>query len=960
MTEPGTPASALAQSRWGQQDNFLPLSIIWIVLPIMWIAVPFILKYADGYVLVDLFAPRLVVANVMVWLAYMLYVPTSMHLLRIYVCEDIDQLEGSRLAADMNVSCNSAEHVTFMLLALPSTIGFVIFFPVWMFHHIQKNLVHTSDTPHAHERYIQLKEAEHMFQLTDDWKYEYMWLFTSFFRNKIRVYTRAIWLGIMGFIIFVYAFLRISKSLQADLYFLVLAVWTLKSFLYPPFRCGSSNVLHLASMLILTLSTGFSFVRAHDIRSPLGVDSEFTQIMETSTIVVITLYVLWFPICSLPHFSWPKGFLGPFIWERVWVPIENIGIINARQLFVILAEVELKSRPHAIEDTNQFSSFSSLPRRVASMTSEDIEKDENTGISEEWDYGSDDELDRLLKEKDSKDIAGSEYGAQEDIRKKEDLEQMDGEDSQKLRASVKVSTRPHFSMYSSNTGDALATPKSLYILQRQRGWMETIIAYLYTCRRSCGKFMRFLAHLRSSRDPFRHMKNTCQIHCNDDVRLSKYGLVRIDGTEDACRTYWRSYTVKFMLPRMVSDRLGSDGEKTTLDQASEIFQSIKSHCIPLKVPRNSTTSSLGDIEEQQSDEAMPLSIIDLCVFEIKWLMLLKRSEALLLHVETMHRETTYFPTLWACAEELRREFYRARRMRHIFAQLLSNKLDDAARALELYQHCVRTNPVLQTALDSLPTAVLAREYRLALISPKMRRVLTKIVAMKAWLGNRKIASCFPPEAYKIEFQSLRRMRQQVQNSNFLKEKNWLVNKARFWNGSKKWSPLKKFQLAWAANVGDTSKLFRYAPLNNQKIHYFSNLSDKDAVCYLQSLTPEELIELNGGTIRRGYSEVAIFLARLQRSPEHEMPDKSEALQLVNSLGHLIDRWKDILSTAETQNGVSEDSDGVCSGEETSYNAIISFSQSAGFREMFSWYGCFKTSFKAWRICRRALQEAGAL
>jgi hypothetical protein len=139
---------------------------------------------------------------------------------------------------------------------------------------------------------------------------------------------------------------------------------------------------------------------------------------------------------------------------------------------------------------------------------------------------------------------------------------------------------------------------------------------------------------------------------------------------------------------------------------------------------------------------------DVAELEMRWILGIKAAKSLVRRSERIPSELVDCRLIRRLALALRMEHRVSRRMRHVLAYSLQDTLDELAVVLDRCAPVsIFPNETLERLLPGLVTRMAKREKQMALVDPRLRRMLLKLFALKAWMGQRPIKTSFPQAAY---------------------------------------------------------------------------------------------------------------------------------------------------------------------------------------------------------------------
>jgi hypothetical protein len=157
----------------------------------------------------------------------------------------------------------------------------------------------------VHIRYLQQKEAEQRFGVSDDWILQHMWLIGSFTRAHVHQYAAR--LACNGFLVATSTWLRASPAVLADLFFVVVFLTLLCDTMVLPYRVRSSNGVSITLSLSATLNGWFALMRAHGMKSAVVVDSNYSYAMIAINVATVVMLCVCCIYAARRPAEWPTS-----------------------------------------------------------------------------------------------------------------------------------------------------------------------------------------------------------------------------------------------------------------------------------------------------------------------------------------------------------------------------------------------------------------------------------------------------------------------------------------------------------------------------------------------------------------------------------------------------------------------------------------------------------------------------
>lgn len=117
-----------------------------------------------------------------------------------------------------------------------------------------------------HEKRLQGYELNYLFNLDNYWINGNLWILSSF--RKSGAYYRSNILIYKLIFLCIFIFVRNNLAIQGFLFwFFILILNVQYCFLYLPYRCESSNKIHISCFLLLFINSSFGSVNSFGVKS---------------------------------------------------------------------------------------------------------------------------------------------------------------------------------------------------------------------------------------------------------------------------------------------------------------------------------------------------------------------------------------------------------------------------------------------------------------------------------------------------------------------------------------------------------------------------------------------------------------------------------------------------------------------------------------------------------------------
>ena len=795
-------------SLWGHMSGFIGLPIMYASIMVGMLVAYFFfvgLAYQNFW---DVLNVRAFLRETAWWGAQILYVPACLAFSRLFPCETLlaGEFAGqSRLSVDPSFECGGAAHVLAIIVFTPFLVVWLLGVPAGIAYHVSSSLVFPPSKPHRHERFLRWKESEYAFGITLDWRREHMWMFSSFRRRWWHPYNRAIWYSIMGVNIMLFTVLRSSPALQASLFFLVIFCWTMRMILLPAYRVGTSSALAFIVWAAASFNSIYSVVRANGVVSALTIDSEYFAFMRGVNLFLFTLAVIVLAVAASPAFTWPRGMVGGHQWRSLsgfsghfFNPKESAlytfrgqaanNALNGKpessrnpymrtasvlRRAMVLGSPSRRIVPAEALDAN--TSTDDSPRKLPPSFALAIPNRESAKVAptiqegDEGGEGGDDESAPLAPAGvPDLGLGGGLHGtstAPFSADGEADVDEVGITDAQldELLAERDFLDFGDAPESDSDSGDEEIDAAEAAAAEAAKGMGE---------RSSAGGVPTFT---RSVGNRQANLRGRNRANVNRAISLQG-GKRRREGWTGWCETKgW--YLAEFLGCAVEAGdvdphtgqakylccpwlRHGKQATSTaaSLGQAGLLMKSWSkreylttgARSTPLRkwfsvLPGRSANTSVRISQLQLQRLLTPDDVAEL---EMRWMLGIKAAKSLVRRSQRIPPELVDCRLVRRLALALRMEHRMARRMRHVLAYSLQDTLDELAVVIDRCAPVsIFPNEALERLLPGLVTRMEKREKQMALVDPRLRRMLLKLFALKAWMGQRPIKASFPQAAY---------------------------------------------------------------------------------------------------------------------------------------------------------------------------------------------------------------------
>jgi ankyrin repeat protein len=213
-----------------------------------------------------------------VYLATLFYLPCTLALFRLYVCESGSGI----LSADRHVTCGSAEHIVITVFCSLVHLPVIILTPTALYIWTKELCVY--DLSPDHEKRLQMWEILYLMDVTNEYADNCCWAISSFKRKS--AYFRCHMLLLKLGLACVFVGCRQNLSVQALLCVILISVFYGYYGLYrKTYRCWISSRMLTVAAVVLIVDTCFGFANSLGIKN-------FIMVASTESVVLLCVNVV--------------------------------------------------------------------------------------------------------------------------------------------------------------------------------------------------------------------------------------------------------------------------------------------------------------------------------------------------------------------------------------------------------------------------------------------------------------------------------------------------------------------------------------------------------------------------------------------------------------------------------------------------------------------------------------------
>lgn len=240
--------------------------------------------------------------NTVLLLFVLLYTPIQLALSHPFDCVKLEGEDESRLSVDASIECGGTLHIVLASVSAVLIAGTIVL-AVMLARYVQIHIVRSSQV--LHERYLRWKEAEYLHGLNQEWLTECFWVWSSF--RRAHAHHHSVRMVLKALLVLDYIFMRDYIAVQADVAFIVLFIWAAWETVFMVYRCGSTQLLALSINWVLVVNAVGGSMRAHKMRTPLTVDSNFNIAMVcVNGACFVTTLVILIVCAASKRIHWPE------------------------------------------------------------------------------------------------------------------------------------------------------------------------------------------------------------------------------------------------------------------------------------------------------------------------------------------------------------------------------------------------------------------------------------------------------------------------------------------------------------------------------------------------------------------------------------------------------------------------------------------------------------------------------
>lgn len=337
-------------SDWGEMEGYLNYALIFSAVAVV-LALSFYLclKQPNIYGQDDWKYRSHLLAAVLLC-AYVLYLPCSLAVFRIYYCDDDKHV----LAVDPSVACWGWLHDIYIIVCTSAIIPLFVGLPVVLFRLARQGIVYQSQTDH--EKCLQVWEVLYMLELDSFWLDAQLWISSSFrfFGAYLLCHTTVL----KAALLLLFIFFRTHLAFQAALMLLAIGVFaSYYTFYKYPFRSLSSNLIFGTCLTMHIVNLSFGLANSAGVQSAVTVGStEYLTLLVYNlscyfAIFCILAYIAYFPQDT----DWPsvrtlsRIYRDPVLLAKVAHWVETMREAHTVKMAFLLAPSEVAD-VHGLEE----------------------------------------------------------------------------------------------------------------------------------------------------------------------------------------------------------------------------------------------------------------------------------------------------------------------------------------------------------------------------------------------------------------------------------------------------------------------------------------------------------------------------------------------------------------------------------------------------------------------------------
>lgn len=338
----GGKSSNMGISKWGQMDGYLNYALSFAAVSIVLVASYLWFQVKHDEYGKDSFKYRDHITAAAVLLSYVLYLPCSLAVFRIFYCDAGDD----RLGVDPSVDCWNWLHGIYLIPCVLCIAPLFFGLPYVLYRYAKQGIVYRNQPDH--EKRIQMWELLYMLELDDFWLTAQLWVTSSF--RYFGAYTLCHTAILKATLLIIFIFARNDLSFQASLMLFALAVYgTYYTFYKYPFRSLSTNIIFGACLAMHIVNMSFALANASGVKSAVMVAStEYLVLLVYNLFCYFLIFsVLVYTAVYPSETDWPsvrtlyRIYRDPDLLKKVAHWVEVIRESQAVKMDFLMAPVEI-------------------------------------------------------------------------------------------------------------------------------------------------------------------------------------------------------------------------------------------------------------------------------------------------------------------------------------------------------------------------------------------------------------------------------------------------------------------------------------------------------------------------------------------------------------------------------------------------------------------------------------------
>ena len=197
-----------------------------------------------------------------------------------------------------------------------------------------------------HDQYLMRRELEYVLEISDSWRKQSFFIFSSFKGSKLRMLFKPLFNFVCLLLIVIHSYFGADTETKGLLFLIIFGSMIVFILTLRPYRCTSSNITIVLCFSHLFVVTCFGYVKATGLRHGLLVQKYYSICIYIITAWFILFHIVVALWCLFCRYQWPMNV------ETVRNSVIGYeDILNLMQKgFVIISKLRLKKSDTEMRD----------------------------------------------------------------------------------------------------------------------------------------------------------------------------------------------------------------------------------------------------------------------------------------------------------------------------------------------------------------------------------------------------------------------------------------------------------------------------------------------------------------------------------------------------------------------------------------------------------------------------------